>query len=255
MMNADDHCTAWEEMQNVLEQTTTEQATRTRLSKARIAKICNIFACMENMSYRSRGNENAVDATFIPSFVEGGPSYIATAGPLAFEVEAFWDMVWDNGVELMVALAPPGKLYADYVYASHSFFELVEERESLRGHAIERLFRLEKNGEIRWCIHIEVQTWIDGGVPHDAELVGALVRRVDVVRAHQNKDSPVLVHCVGGLGRTGTFLCAHSLSHEGEGTTFHDVVERVCALRHCRSPHMVETVEQLAFLYQFFVKT
>ena len=55
---------------------------------------------------------------------------------------------------------------------------------------------------------IHYENWPDGGAP-DHQLLIKLLEEVD--KRHTKKDLPILVHCSAGIGRSGTFVAAHSV--------------------------------------------
>ena len=222
------------------------------------------------------------------------PAYIAAAGPMAPEWygpdtrPAFWSMVWHHQVKVVVALARPQvgvRGCADYISPPVSspssskapygdiYLDLIEERSTLSGHATERLLHLRRGTEMRQCVQLEFSTWPDYGVPDAAGVVAALIRRVEELREATARqltarepdeiEPPLLVHCAGGVGRTGSFITAHSLYCEqhakgqeqaagaaglARGTAPEDIASRVDLLRSQRHPYVVETPEQLALV-------
>ncbi len=63
-------------------------------------------------------------------------------------------------------------------------------------------------------------------------------------------ERPFLVHCLAGIGRTGTFIVALSLSLcELDGENL-DIVGIINQMRKCR-PRMVPDVAQFEFLQRF----
>lgn len=75
----------------------------------------------------------------------------------------------------------------------------------------------------------------DGGVPNEKQFI-------TIMRWLLSKKEGNLVHCVGGLGRTGTILASYLILTEGlDADTAIDEVRRV-------RPGAVQTYEQLMFL-------
>ena len=72
---------------------------------------------------------------------------------------------------------------------------------------------------VRRVWHLQYSGWQDHGCPEDVgqylafcEEMGALRRHtVSEVSAGVNTNTPVLVHCSAGVGRTGTFICVDQI--------------------------------------------
>ena len=83
-----------------------------------------------------------------------------------------------------------------------------------------------------------------------------LIERVDLLRraVAEPSEPPLLVHCAGGVGRTGAFVTAHSLHCEerqsGVASTAAAVAARVRVLRAARHPYVVETAAQLRLVVE-----
>ncbi len=82
----------------------------------------------------------------------------------------------------------------------------------------------------------------DGCPPDDPPQARALCRRV---LGWLGEGDNVLVHCIGGWGRSGT-IAAALLIHEG-----HDAESAIARVRQARSPMCVESAAQEAFLHRY----
>ena len=222
------------------------------------------------------GGAGYLNATLVRPHA-AAPPYIMAAGPMAPEYHgpdtrpAFWSAVWHHGVRVIVALAVPAGGFqgcADYATtATHGDItvECINVFDSFGGgHAFERKVRLTRGDETRECTQIEYQKWPNYGVPPSSgsnplalteatagASVAKLIERVDLLRSAMAAPSepPLLVHCAGGVGRTGAFVTAHSLCCEerqsGVASTASAVATRVRELRAARHPYVVETAAQL----------
>jgi protein-tyrosine phosphatase len=87
----------------------------------------------------------------------------------------------------------------------------------------------------------------DGGVPGDKEQVRALALRILGAVA---RGETVVVHCRGGLGRTGTVVACCVLEHRRAHATAADVDEVIRAVRAAR-PGAIENDAQAAWVRGF----
>ena len=221
-----------------------------------------------------------LNASLIAFDAAGGlPTYIAAAGPMAPEWHgpdtrmAFWSAVLHHRVRVLVALARPEHGFqgcADYC-AHGSIFgdisvDVVDESPSLNGAAVEQSLQLRRrsgNGrgdEQHALTRLLFVDWPNYGVPSAAGSVAALVKRIDVLRRlhapaadtrEPSREPPILVHCAGGVGRTGSLITAHSAwcTLVADVSPRASLVELVCArvraLREQRHPYCVESAAQL----------
>ena len=116
--------------------------------------------------------------------------------------------------------------------------------------------------------HFKFTKWPNYGVVENVEVLAMLVKAVvDEQNARGLKKAPILIHCSGGVGRSGTFATLYSLyrlikSAEDEGWEKVEkylkedemsLVPLVTMLRETRHPWMVEGLHQYKLAYATFV--
>eukprot|EP00184_Porphyridium_aerugineum_P005999 CAMPEP_0184693164 /NCGR_PEP_ID=MMETSP0313-20130426/1442_1 /TAXON_ID=2792 /ORGANISM="Porphyridium aerugineum, Strain SAG 1380-2" /LENGTH=487 /DNA_ID=CAMNT_0027151155 /DNA_START=547 /DNA_END=2010 /DNA_ORIENTATION=+ len=175
------------------------------------------------------------------SYIEGVPteiSYIAAQSPLPSTFGHFWQMVWEQGVSVIVMLTKlveygktKGEQYwpdtGSILYGSS--YLVVFESERQKGSAlVVRQFYLwkalpgqERDVEMaktlgRLITHIQYTKWPDHGIPKTCKNILELLAMVDeliipddyaLASADEEAEPyPVLVHCSAGIGRTGTYI-------------------------------------------------
>ena len=79
----------------------------------------------------------------------------------------------------------------------------------------ERILVLSKDGENREVTHLQFKSWPNYGVPDETGPISEFIRLTHL-RAANDSDPEneigrpeLVVHCSGGIGRTGTFLAAY----------------------------------------------
>jgi protein tyrosine phosphatase len=217
----------------------------------------------------------------------GPGKFIAAAGPMAPEWHgpdtrpAFWSAAWVNSVPVIVALAVPQPGFqgcAEYAAtATHGplALERVAEEVVAGGAAVERKLRLtDGDGSSRELTQLEFSKWPNYGVPGAASSVAALAHRVlalqqeaevAVAGGGQQRAGPMLVHCAGGVGRTGSFVTLLSVWQDraaivaasgppaeaaaAEAAVIDAVCGRIALLREQRHPYSVESDAQLGLIF------
>ena len=125
-----------------------------------------------------------------------------------------------------------------------------------------RLTGLE--GEVRHVKHIQFTNWPNYGVVEDLSELVEFIKKVD--REWREVGGPLVVHCSGGVGRSGTFTTIFTLyrllataCHTGDlaglenylgDTEAVTLTELVLQLRRVRHPWMVEGLHQYLLGYQ-----
>ena len=86
----------------------------------------------------------------------------------------------------------------------------------------------------------------DMGIPEFSDLVNS----VDFIHQRITNDEPVMVHCLAGLGRTGTILACYLIKYED--MTANDAIEKVRQERHGSIQSFSQ--EEIIFRFEKFVK-
>ncbi|ESP05501.1 hypothetical protein LOTGIDRAFT_69139, partial [Lottia gigantea] len=102
-----------------------------------------------------------------------------------------------------------------------------------------------QNGEVHKTTQFNFTAWLDHDVPRISQLLDFLYH----VEGQKTTDSPVLVHCSAGIGRTGTYIAIDSLLKEGRDTGKIDIQLRVQKMREQRKD-MIQTPDQLKFVFE-----
>ena len=86
----------------------------------------------------------------------------------------------------------------------------------------------------------------DMGIPEFSDLVIS----VDFIHQRITNDEPVMVHCLAGLGRTGTILACYLIKYED--MTANDAIEKVRQERHGSIQSFSQ--EEIIFRFEKFVR-
>jgi len=184
--------------------------------------------------------------------------YIAAQGPMPNTTNAFWQMVWEQGSCVIVALTRPienGITMCHHYWpvegsARFNDFEvnLVSEHIWSDDYLV-RSFYLKnvQTMETRTVTQFHYLTWGELNNPSSAKSLLDFRRKVN--KCFRGRSSPIIVHCNDGVGRTGTFILLDI------------VLNRICkgareiniaaTLEHIRDQRakMVKTKDQFEFVF------
>ena len=176
---------------------------------------------------------------------------------------AFWKRIIDSDVHTIVALITPRRepywvdtlfprvvdgctitKISEEIVGTSPFF--VQHRIIWRTFSISR-----KDGSTQTVQHFHYENWPDHDAPEDT-----LFRRfLQLIESHHTDgSSPILVHCAGGVGRSGTFVAAHSLRKEvrrldrRDGPHFVNIPKRILDLRMQRARMISHTTQLVAVI-------
>ncbi|XP_060228103.1 receptor-type tyrosine-protein phosphatase eta [Meriones unguiculatus] len=210
------------------------------------------------LSVQTHSTDDYINANYMPGY-HSKKDFIATQGPLPNTLKDFWRMVWEKNVYAIVMLTKcveqgrtkceeywPSKQaqdYGDITVAMTS--EVVLPEWTIRDFVVKNM----QTSESHPLRQFHFTSWPDHGVPDTTDL---LINFRYLVRDYMKQipsESPILVHCSAGVGRTGTFIAIDRLIYQIENENTVDVYGTVYDLRMHR-PLMVQTEDQYVFLNQ-----
>ncbi|XP_056349685.1 receptor-type tyrosine-protein phosphatase eta-like isoform X1 [Oenanthe melanoleuca] len=210
------------------------------------------------LSNQSSGTGDYINANYMPGY-NSKKAFIAAQGPLPNTIEDFWRMIWEKNIYSIVMLTKcveqartkceqywpdkQSKSYGDIIVTMVSEVALPEW--TIRDFTVEK----SNTPESHMVRQFHFTSWPDHGVPETTDLLINFRHLVHEYNSQNPIDSPTLVHCSAGVGRTGTFIAIDRLIQQMEMESSVDVYGVVYDLRMHR-PLMVQTEDQYVFLNQ-----
>lgn len=187
----------------------------------------NIFANPYSR-VRLQPTNKTLQSTYINANYVFGRRFIASQGPTPETFEDFWRMIWENNVEIIVMLTnlvEGGRLKCDRYWPDDN--EETKDYGPIRitvssnspeleyGVTVIELHHTQLR-ETRTLYHYFFQGWPDHGVPdEEAGTLDDFLDFMDEVR-QQCSNTPIVVHCSAGAGRTGCFMAIWAGWHQIE---------------------------------------
>ena len=163
-------------------------------------------------------------------------------------------MIWEHSVQFIIMLCELeergrqkcSKYWPEKDTGSLKFgpFTVTTDEESHLAHWSILRLKIEKGYESREIHHIKFHGWPDCGVPEFPAPFLALLERVP-----KALDSPLVVHCSAGLGRTGCFLLAWSLLKQADTEGRIESARLLTEMRNAR-PGLIQSEEQYLFVLE-----
>ncbi|NXR57838.1 PTPRJ phosphatase, partial [Rhadina sibilatrix] len=210
------------------------------------------------LSSQSPGTGDYINANYMPGY-NSKKAFIAAQGPLPNTIDDFWQMIWEKSIYSIVMLTKcveqartkceqywpdkQPKSYGDIIVTMVS--EVVLPEWTIRDFTVEK----SNSPESHTVRQFHFTSWPDHGVPETTDLLINFRHLVHEYNSQNPVDSPTLVHCSAGVGRTGTFIAIDRLIQQMEMENSVDVYGVVYDLRMHR-PLMVQTEDQYVFLNQ-----
>ncbi|KAL3879809.1 hypothetical protein ACJMK2_032091 [Sinanodonta woodiana] len=195
-----------------------------------------------------------INASFVDGFSHP-KMYIASQGTTKDNINDFWRMLWQDGVEkivMLTGLVEGGKhkceLYWPVVEGRASRFGSVTvkllDTDSYADYEI-RTLEMSVNKQSKQLTHFHYTAWPDKGVPETASSIIQFWNKVNAIPTKQ----AIVVHCSAGIGRTGTYIALDYLVCQGKVEGHVNVSACVSNLR-LQRVNMVQTKEQYCFLHE-----
>lgn len=259
-------------------------------------RYSNLFPYEENRVVLAPGTPDYINASWI-SIPDVEDKFIVTMAPLypndaslrptkfGFRTEEstcteFWRMVEQTDCKLIVMLC---KLEHGYSGCSQYFPPVVGESQThgqnkvtleseveVEAGIVERRLNIAgaaAAGGSRTIDHVQFNNWPNYGVVEDLTQLTRFVKKVYSMNA--GRPEPLIVHCSGGIGRSGTFTAVYSVYYllnqyikTGDPSVLKGVtkdgsinlVQIVLRMREQRHPWMVEGDHQYVLAYKTILK-
>uniref|UniRef100_A0A8C5HBB0 Tyrosine-protein phosphatase non-receptor type n=1 Tax=Gouania willdenowi TaxID=441366 RepID=A0A8C5HBB0_GOUWI len=221
-------------------------------------------------------NTGYINASHIKVMIRGEEwHYIATQGPLANTCADFWQMVWEQGVNViaMVTAEEEGgkskshrywpKLGSKHNSATHGKFKVTTKFRTDSGWYATTGLKVKHllSGQERTVWHLQYTDWPEHGCPEYVPGFLSYLEEIQSVRRHTNSmldtskslNPPVVVHCSAGVGRTGVVILTELMISCLEHNEPVEVPTMLSELRQQRTM-MVQTISQYQFVYQVLIQ-
>nr|XP_061806409.1 LOW QUALITY PROTEIN: tyrosine-protein phosphatase non-receptor type 14-like [Nerophis lumbriciformis] len=221
-------------------------------------------------------NTGYINASHIKVTIRGEEwHYIATQGPLANTCADFWQMVWEQGVNViaMVTAEEEGgrpkshrywpKLGSKHNSATHGKFKVTTKFRTDSGCYATTGLKVKHllSGQERTVWHLQYTDWPEQGCPEYVQGFLSYLEEIQSVRRHTNSmldtskslNPPVVVHCSAGVGRTGVVILTELMISCLEHNEPVEIPTMLSGLRQQRML-MVQTISQYKFVYQVLIQ-
>ena len=191
--------------------------------------------------------------------------FIATQGPLKHTSEDFWEMCFTYDVNIIIMLCnlKENNMEKCYNYwdANLLRYQLIKTSNEIKNEEglLLRRFQLinKTNYKSKNIVQIHLQSWGDHTAP--ISNYEKIIKIIEFIIENKT-NSPIVVHCSAGVGRTGTFISLFNLYYEimqqinnkNIKEIKFSVMNLVRKLKEMRM-HLVENEDQYLFLYQFCI--
>nr|KAF6316443.1 protein tyrosine phosphatase non-receptor type 14 [Pipistrellus kuhlii] len=221
-------------------------------------------------------NTGYINASHIKVVVGGAEwHYIATQGPLPHTCHDFWQMVWEQGANViaMVTAEEEGgrtkshrywpKLGSKHSSATYGKFKVTTKFRTDSGCYATTGLKVKHllSGQERTVWHLQYTDWPDHGCPEDVQGFLSYLEEIQSVRRHtnsmlegtQSRHPPIVVHCTAGVGRTGVVILSELMIYCLEHNEKVEVPMMLRLLREQRM-FMIQTIAQYKFVYQVLIQ-
>uniref|UniRef100_A0A3P9Q668 Tyrosine-protein phosphatase non-receptor type 23 n=1 Tax=Poecilia reticulata TaxID=8081 RepID=A0A3P9Q668_POERE len=213
------------------------------------------------------GKDDYINASFVDDLSPYCPRLIATQAPLTGTAADFWLMVYEQKVSLIVMLVSEQELDKGKVLRyfptergqqlSQGPITLSLTTQKMAPTHVERMISLQYRDQSlkRTVVHLQFTSWPELGLPDSKSNLLRFIQEVHGHYLHQRPlQTPVVVHCSSGVGRTGAFSLLYAALQELEaGNGIPDLPLLVKKMRQQRK-NMLQEKLHLKFCYEAVLK-
>ena len=185
--------------------------------------------------------------------------FIATQGPIKSSINDFWEMILEYNTKIIIMLCNQiegGREKCTEYWKGNMLYN-IKYTEEKKENLIKRNITISNNKLKKEIIQFQYIGWPDHGIPNLNDAYKYFIYIIEFILKNYN-NSPVVVHCSAGVGRTGTFISIFNLVYEIICKKNLDVIQfsifnTVRKLKEMRM-FLVQNEEQYNFIYDF-IKT
>ncbi|XP_040576038.1 tyrosine-protein phosphatase non-receptor type 9 [Lepeophtheirus salmonis] len=217
---------------------------------------------------------NYINANFVDGFRQPR-AFISTQGPLTHTFTAFWQMIWEQDIRVVVMTTKTmerhrqkcGQYWPEDEHGAMvcGYFEITSiDVQDRKDFIVTELTLFNTSIETsRTIYHFQFLSWPDYGVPSSAL---SMLHFLQCVREQQasvvndeaseswkTSESPILVHCSAGIGRTGTFATLDYAIRKFTATGKIDIRSIVEKIRSQRASS-IQVQDQYVFCHLAFLE-
>ncbi|XP_077967374.1 receptor-type tyrosine-protein phosphatase alpha-like [Styela clava] len=223
----------------------------------------NILPYDETRVWIKANDTGYINACYVNGYAKSR-KYIATQGPLPTTVDDFWLMVVEQECKVIVMLAKCfeagkkkcQKYWPDYgITSTFGVVKVFNSEEVKYSGFVRRIFQVETNdGNIAMeVLQYQYVNWPDHDIPFTTSNLVRMHKVVIQCLEEFADDTPMIVHCSAGAGRTGTFIGYDYLLEEGRDTGNVDVLQCVLKMRSQRVD-MIQNSDQYILLHKLILE-
>ncbi|XP_070181428.1 tyrosine-protein phosphatase non-receptor type 21-like isoform X2 [Littorina saxatilis] len=199
--------------------------------------------------------------------------FVATQAPLPDTTQDFWQMIWEQEVDVIAMLTAfqelgkqkcfvywPQETGSQHIHKYGDFeVELQFMHDSLCYLTSGIMVRHMPSRKEKMVWHLQYTDWPDHGCPEDTYgFLGFLdeiesVSRLAESEEGSGKKSPVVIHCSAGVGRTGVVILTMVMKWCLEHNHSVDLPRALTGIRNQRM-HMVQTLAQYQFIHDTLIQ-
>ena len=238
----------------------------------------NIVPYQNSNILLNKDNQNDwyINASFINGpFVGDEKCFIVAQAPIKETISKFYKMCFNHDINLIVMLCSfeeegrkkceyylPKNINIETLYENDIKVTILSQENLFDNCIIKREIIINLNGIKKKLIHIQMLNWPDYSMPNKQNGYLTIHFLIDLISKNRKNyvNSPVVIHCSAGTGRSGTLIAIFNLvkcimffkkvNYDNHVKPFISVFNIVRKLREQRSG-MVSCVEQYKFIYQF----
>ena len=164
-----------------------------------------------------------INASYIDGF-DQSREFIAAQGPTITTVGDFWRMIWEQRVEIIVMVTnikegmdeKCQQYWSDGIGEDFEGFEchvtLLHVMEAADYTIREFQITHQLTNQERTVHQFHYTSWPDFDVPRENPIaILKFIRKIRLLKDQIGSNSPILVHCSAGCGRTGTFITVDAM--------------------------------------------